>query len=128
MRACYPVMLHTRASLPFYVYGILAPCRPDLEFYVPGDQNRPRATGQRDAYYHPTVDSSEEPFKWGLPDLDGLRGYVSASSPCHYTLFDILNLLPVHYYCYGSHTPPLLYWAPPLGLACFAPHSSIRFV
>jgi DNA excision repair protein ERCC-5 len=29
---------------------------------------------QRDAYYHPTVDNSEEPFKWGLPDLDGLRG------------------------------------------------------
>ena len=28
---------------------------------------------QRDAYYHPTVDNSEEPFKWGLPDLDGLR-------------------------------------------------------
>jgi DNA excision repair protein ERCC-5 len=28
---------------------------------------------QRDAYYHPTVDSSEEPFKWGLPDLDALR-------------------------------------------------------
>lgn len=28
---------------------------------------------QRDAYYHPTIDDSEEPFKWGLPDLDGLR-------------------------------------------------------
>ncbi|KAI0065313.1 PIN domain-like protein [Artomyces pyxidatus] len=27
----------------------------------------------RDAYYHPTVDDSDEPFKWGLPDLDGLR-------------------------------------------------------
>ncbi|KAF8896462.1 hypothetical protein BD779DRAFT_1496047 [Infundibulicybe gibba] len=27
----------------------------------------------RDAYYHPTVDGSEEPFKWGLPDLDALR-------------------------------------------------------
>lgn len=27
---------------------------------------------QRDAYYHPTIDDSEEPFKWGLPDLDGL--------------------------------------------------------
>lgn len=27
----------------------------------------------RDAYYNPTVDNSEEPFKWGLPDLDGLR-------------------------------------------------------
>jgi hypothetical protein len=31
---------------------------------------------QRDAYYHPNVDSSDEPFKWGLPDLDALRGYV----------------------------------------------------
>jgi DNA excision repair protein ERCC-5 len=30
-------------------------------------------TAQRDAYYHPTIDDSEEPFKWGLPDLDGLR-------------------------------------------------------
>ncbi|KAG6910857.1 hypothetical protein DXG01_007173 [Tephrocybe rancida] len=27
----------------------------------------------KDAYYNPTVDSSEEPFKWGLPDLDALR-------------------------------------------------------
>ncbi|KAJ3555732.1 hypothetical protein NM688_g2413 [Phlebia brevispora] len=31
----------------------------------------------RDAYYHPTVDSSEESFKWGLPDLDALRGLVA---------------------------------------------------
>lgn len=31
---------------------------------------------QRDAYYHPTVDDSDEPFKWGLPDLDALRGFV----------------------------------------------------
>ncbi|KIM39948.1 hypothetical protein M413DRAFT_19658 [Hebeloma cylindrosporum] len=30
----------------------------------------------RDAYYHPTVDSSEEPFKWGMPDLDGLRAFL----------------------------------------------------
>ncbi|RDB26417.1 DNA repair protein rad13 [Hypsizygus marmoreus] len=29
----------------------------------------------RDAYYHPTVDSSDEPFKWGLPDLDALRAF-----------------------------------------------------
>lgn len=32
---------------------------------------------QRDAYYHPTVDESEEAFKWGMPDLDALRGYVN---------------------------------------------------
>lgn len=31
---------------------------------------------QRDAYYHPVIDNSEEPFKWGLPDLDALRMYV----------------------------------------------------
>ncbi|KDQ14344.1 hypothetical protein BOTBODRAFT_32808 [Botryobasidium botryosum FD-172 SS1] len=30
----------------------------------------------RDAYYHPTVDESEEPFKWGLPDLSGLREFM----------------------------------------------------
>ncbi|KAI6168059.1 hypothetical protein EDD17DRAFT_1453682, partial [Pisolithus thermaeus] len=30
----------------------------------------------RDAYYHPTVDSSEEPFKWGIPDLDALRHFI----------------------------------------------------
>ena len=24
------------------------------------------------------VDASEEPFKWGLPDLDGLRRYVTS--------------------------------------------------
>ncbi|KAF6742054.1 flap structure-specific endonuclease [Ephemerocybe angulata] len=34
----------------------------------------------RDAYYHPAVDSSEEPFKWGLPDLDGLRGFFNAEA------------------------------------------------
>lgn len=28
---------------------------------------------QRDAYYHPTVDDSDEQFKWGLPDLDALQ-------------------------------------------------------
>ena len=32
-------------------------------------------TAVRDAYYHPAVDSSDEPFKWGLPDLDGLRHF-----------------------------------------------------
>ncbi|KZV90865.1 PIN domain-like protein [Exidia glandulosa HHB12029] len=30
----------------------------------------------RDAYYHPTVDTSEEPFKWGLPDLDALQHFL----------------------------------------------------
>lgn len=29
-----------------------------------------------DAYYEPSVDSSDEPFQWGLPDLDNLRAYL----------------------------------------------------
>ncbi|PWN30856.1 PIN domain-like protein [Jaminaea rosea] len=29
-----------------------------------------------DAYYEPEVDSSDEPFQWGLPDLDNLRTYL----------------------------------------------------
>ncbi|KAI0288026.1 hypothetical protein BC826DRAFT_1040870 [Russula brevipes] len=41
--------------------------------YIPDDW--PNAV-VRDAYYHPTVDDSEEPFKWGLPDLDGLRDFL----------------------------------------------------
>jgi len=31
-----------------------------------------------EAYFNPTVDTSEEPFKWGLPDLDGLRDFLNA--------------------------------------------------
>ncbi|KAF8501684.1 hypothetical protein F5888DRAFT_1875010 [Russula emetica] len=38
--------------------------------YIPDDWPNPVV---RDAYYNPTVDNSEETFKWGLPDLDGLR-------------------------------------------------------
>ncbi|KAJ1575470.1 hypothetical protein NDA11_001016 [Ustilago hordei] len=29
-----------------------------------------------DAYYNPTVDESDEPFAWGLPDLDSLRTFL----------------------------------------------------
>jgi len=29
----------------------------------------------RQAYFHPILDSSDEPFKWGMPDLDALRVY-----------------------------------------------------
>jgi DNA excision repair protein ERCC-5 len=29
-----------------------------------------------DAYIHPEVDSSPEPFQWGVPDLDGLRQFL----------------------------------------------------
>ena len=43
---------------------------------VPPLRDPPLTTQKRDAYYHPTVDESTEPFKWGMPDLDALRGYV----------------------------------------------------
>jgi hypothetical protein len=29
---------------------------------------------QRDAYNNPEVETSDEPFNWGFPDLNGLRG------------------------------------------------------
>ncbi|KAJ7928931.1 hypothetical protein B0H13DRAFT_2228860 [Mycena leptocephala] len=45
------------------------------ELYLPPEWPNPTV---RDAYYHPTVDSSEEPFKWGLPDLDALREFLYA--------------------------------------------------
>lgn len=48
----------------------------------------------RDAYYHPTVDESEEPFKWGLPDLDGLREFLYAELSWSPAKVDEL-LLPV---------------------------------
>ncbi|KAI0264472.1 hypothetical protein BC834DRAFT_883267 [Gloeopeniophorella convolvens] len=38
--------------------------------YIADDWPNPAV---REAYYKPAVDDSEEPFKWGLPDLDGLR-------------------------------------------------------
>ncbi|KAF9456623.1 hypothetical protein BDZ94DRAFT_334056 [Collybia nuda] len=43
------------------------------DLYLPADWPNPAI---RDAYYHPTVDSSDEPFKWGTPDLDALRGFL----------------------------------------------------
>ncbi|KAL0954498.1 hypothetical protein HGRIS_003465 [Hohenbuehelia grisea] len=43
------------------------------DLYLPQDWPNPAV---RDAYYHPTVDDSEEPFKWGLPDLDALRLFL----------------------------------------------------
>ncbi|OSD06610.1 PIN domain-like protein [Trametes coccinea BRFM310] len=45
------------------------------ELYLPGDWPNPAV---RDAYYHPTVDESREPFKWGMPDLDALRSFFNA--------------------------------------------------
>ncbi|KAF8263901.1 hypothetical protein EI94DRAFT_1806552 [Lactarius quietus] len=41
--------------------------------YIPDDWPNPVV---RDAYYNPTVDDSEEPFKWGLPDLDRLYDFL----------------------------------------------------
>ena len=32
-----------------------------------------------DAYLHPDVDHSTEPFQWGVPDLDGLRQFLMAT-------------------------------------------------
>ncbi|GLB40317.1 putative xeroderma pigmentosum G I-region [Lyophyllum shimeji] len=45
------------------------------DLYLSDDWPNPAV---RDAYYHPTVDSSDEPFKWGLPDLDALRAFFRA--------------------------------------------------
>jgi DNA excision repair protein ERCC-5 len=32
-----------------------------------------------DAYLHPEVDSTPEPFQWGMPDVDGLRRFLMAT-------------------------------------------------
>lgn len=32
-----------------------------------------------DAYLHPEVDNSAEPFQWGVPDLEGLRQFLMAT-------------------------------------------------
>lgn len=32
-----------------------------------------------DAYLHPEVDASAEPFQWGVPDLEGLRRFLMAT-------------------------------------------------
>ncbi|TFK21192.1 PIN domain-like protein [Coprinopsis marcescibilis] len=49
---------------------------------------------QRDAYYHPNVDSSDEPFKWAMPDLDGLRTFLKDELGWSQTKVDEL-LLPI---------------------------------
>ncbi|KIL67529.1 hypothetical protein M378DRAFT_122537 [Amanita muscaria Koide BX008] len=50
----------------------------------------------RDAYYHPTVDSSDEPFKWGLPDLDGLRQLFQQELGWEQAKIDELLLPVIH--------------------------------
>lgn len=59
--------------------------------YLPGDWPN---TAVMDAYYHPTVDSSDEPFKWGLPDLDGLRAFLHSELSWNQGRVDEL-LLPI---------------------------------
>ncbi|KAI0925793.1 hypothetical protein AcW1_008124 [Taiwanofungus camphoratus] len=61
------------------------------DLYIPDDWPNPAV---RDAYYHPTVDESEEPFKWGLPDLDALRDFFNSELGWHQTKVDDL-LLPI---------------------------------
>ncbi|KAI0331869.1 PIN domain-like protein, partial [Cubamyces sp. BRFM 1775] len=61
------------------------------ELYLPGDWPNPAV---RDAYYHPTVDESREPFKWGMPDLDALRTFFNTELGWDQTKVDDL-LLPI---------------------------------
>ncbi|EKM58338.1 uncharacterized protein PHACADRAFT_193460 [Phanerochaete carnosa HHB-10118-sp] len=63
------------------------------ELYLPEDWPNPTV---RDAYYHPTVDSSEEPFKWGLPDLDALRQFFNAELGWAQEKVDDLLLPVIH--------------------------------
>lgn len=51
-------------------------------------------TNVRDAYLHPNVDDSDEPFKWGVPDLAGLRTLLSSELGWSETKIDDL-LLPI---------------------------------
>ncbi|KAH9928285.1 uncharacterized protein B0H18DRAFT_1117970 [Fomitopsis serialis] len=61
------------------------------ELFIPDDWPNPTV---RDAYYHPTVDESEEPFKWGLPDLDALRDFFNSELSWSQSKVDDL-LLPI---------------------------------
>ncbi|KAI8980218.1 hypothetical protein BD414DRAFT_114366 [Trametes punicea] len=61
------------------------------DLYLPGDWPNPAV---RDAYYHPTVDESREPFKWGMPDLDALRSFFKAELGWDQSKVDDL-LLPI---------------------------------
>ncbi|KAM5532618.1 hypothetical protein V8D89_013744 [Ganoderma adspersum] len=63
------------------------------ELYLPAEWPNPAV---RDAYYHPTVDDSTEPFKWGLPDLDALRGFFNSELGWDQTKVDELLLPVIH--------------------------------
>ncbi|KAI5122769.1 hypothetical protein M0805_009851 [Coniferiporia weirii] len=61
--------------------------------YLPNDWPNPAV---RDAYYHPVVDSSDEGFKWGLPDLDGLREFFKEELSWNPSKVDELLLPIIH--------------------------------
>ncbi|KAJ3866045.1 hypothetical protein EV359DRAFT_37524 [Lentinula novae-zelandiae] len=61
------------------------------DLYLPVDWPNPAV---KDAYYHPTVDTSDEPFKWGLPDLDALRAFLNSELSWGQAKVDDL-LLPI---------------------------------
>ncbi|KZT73017.1 PIN domain-like protein [Daedalea quercina L-15889] len=63
------------------------------ELFIPDDWPNPAV---RDAYYHPTVDESEEPFKWGLPDLDALRDFFNSELGWSQPKVDDLLLPIIH--------------------------------
>ncbi|KAF9869602.1 hypothetical protein CkaCkLH20_12899 [Colletotrichum karsti] len=46
------------------------------KLFLPAGFPNPAVT---DAYIHPEVDSSPEPFQWGVPDLEGLRQFLMAT-------------------------------------------------
>ncbi|KAI0649075.1 hypothetical protein C8Q79DRAFT_948695 [Trametes meyenii] len=61
------------------------------ELYLAAEWPNPAV---RDAYYHPTVDGSTEPFKWGMPDLDALRNFFDSELGWDQAKVDDL-LLPI---------------------------------
>ncbi|KAI0359824.1 hypothetical protein OH77DRAFT_870687 [Trametes cingulata] len=61
------------------------------DLYLPSDWPNPAV---RDAYYHPTVDESREPFKWAMPDLDALRSFFNSELGWDQSKVDDL-LLPI---------------------------------
>ncbi|KAI0775173.1 hypothetical protein BD413DRAFT_603148 [Trametes elegans] len=61
------------------------------DLYLPAEWPNPAV---RDAYYHPTVDESTEPFKWGMPDLDALRTFFDSELGWDASKVDEL-LLPI---------------------------------
>lgn len=59
--------------------------------YLPEDWPNPLV---RDGYYHPTIDESKEAFTWALPDIEGLRTFLSEELGWSRTKVDE-TLLPI---------------------------------